>query len=184
MPIKSEDKNLFWQLEIFGEYEIYYFSERDLERGPRARKTGKYSRPDYLIVSDRFVIIGEIKTSKEPPRSTSWRRPRASDSECFKKIRSEIASREKEGLLSRDTGGHEIIIAGQIPDYARKLGKTFLFPGIDVSRNKLILYGAYTFPTEEKSHVEQAFKNRHIRILATLAHQNFLTYLYKLPSEL
>ena len=180
---RDEEENPFIGLNLFKENEIHYFPERDLKRGPSAAKTGKYSRPDYVIASDRFVIIGEIKTGKEPPRSTSWRRPRSSDSELFKRVRNDVAAREKEGSLSRDVGGHEIIIAGQIPDYALKLGKTFQFPGLEGSTKRVVVYGAYTFPVEEKSHVDEAFRNRDMKILATLRHHDFITYLYKLSPE-
>jgi len=115
------------------------------------------NKPDYIAAKGNTVIIGEIKSPAESPKSGSWRQGQNSDTEDFKKVRMEVAQREKAGLVSPEVGGHEIIIRGQIADYVRKIGITFDLPH-SLSQNMEIQMG-YTFPSSECRNVEQALKN-------------------------
>ena len=90
-----------------------YYGEKDIV----GIRSGHSSKPDYIAVKDGIVIIGEIKSPKEGPKSAMWRQIQRGDSEEFKAVRLDVARREEAGELSREVGGHEIIIRGQIPDY-------------------------------------------------------------------
>jgi hypothetical protein len=71
-------------------------------------------------------------------------------------VRLDISQRESTGKVSKEIGGHEIIIRGQLPDYLGKLGKTYDSP-VAVTSNKILL--GYTFPTDQKDNVKRAFLN-------------------------
>lgn len=131
----------------------YFAGDRDIHGKGRSHA----SKPDYIATRGNTIIIGEIKSPGEPPTSGSWRQIQNSDTEDFKRIRREVARREKKGEVPREVGGHEIIIRGQIPDYVAKLNKTYdLPPG--VSGNG-IMKGGYTVPSNEAGNVEMALKN-------------------------
>jgi len=131
----------------------YYDGDRDI----RGKGRSHASKPDYIAVKNDTIIIGEIKSPSEPPTSSSWRQVQNSDTEGFKKVRIEVASREKAGEVSKEAGGHEIIIRGQIPDYVRKIGETYDLPE-DIINAKKILCG-YSVPSSETKNVEQALRN-------------------------
>jgi hypothetical protein len=130
-----------------------YYGEKDIV----GIGSGHSSKPDYIAVKDSIVIIGEIKSPKEGPKSAMWRQIQRSDSEEFKAVRLDVARREEAGELPREVGGHEIIIRGQIPDYISKKGKTYNLPVV-VGNNTRIMAG-YTFPGYERRNVEQALRN-------------------------
>jgi len=130
-----------------------YYGEKDIVGiGP-----GHTSKPDYIAVKDGIVIIGEIKSPKEGPKSAMWRQIQRSDSEEFKAVRLDVARREEAGEVPREVGGHEIIIRGQIPDYIGKRGRTYNFPA-SVRTDTKVMAG-YTFPDYERRNVEQALNN-------------------------
>jgi len=130
-----------------------YYGEKDIV----GIGSGHSSKPDYIAVKDGIVVIGEIKSPKEGPKSAMWRQIQRSDSEEFKAVRLDVAKREGAGELPREIGGHEIIIRGQIPDYICKRGKTYKLP-LSIDSNSRIMAG-YTFPDYERRNVEQALKN-------------------------
>lgn len=119
--------------------------------------SGHSSKPDYIAMKDGIVVIGEIKSPKEGPKSAMWRQVQRSDSEEFKAVRLDVARREEAGELPREVGGHEIIIRGQIPDYISKRGRTYNFPAS--VRNDAPIMAGYTFPDYERRNVEKAFEN-------------------------
>jgi hypothetical protein len=128
-----------------------FYSGDDDIKGKTRRHAGK---PDYVAFKDNLVVIGEIKSPREGPKSSSWRRPQKSDTPEFRGIRLEIAKREQAGEILKEIAGHEIIIRGQIPDYAAKLGITFdLPPGI---KNYTAIQAGYTVPSSEKMNVAEA----------------------------
>ena len=131
----------------------YFDGDRDIKGKGRQHA----NKPDYIATKGKTVIIGEIKSPAESTKSSSWRQIQNSDSEEFKKVRMEVANREKAGLVSPEIGGHEIIIRGQIADYVRKIGINFDLPD-SLSQNIEIQMG-YTFPASETKNVEQALKN-------------------------
>jgi hypothetical protein len=130
-----------------------YYSEKDIAGIGSAHS----SKPDYIAVKDGIVIIGEIKSPKEGPKSAIWRQIQKGDSEEFKAVRLDVAKREAAGEVSKEIGGHEIIIRGQIPDYIEKIGKTYDLPS-SIPDGGRILAG-YTFSLQEQENVEQALKN-------------------------
>lgn len=130
-----------------------YYGEKDIV----GIGSGHSSKPDYIAVKDGIVIIGEIKSPKEGPKSAMWRQIQKGDSEEFKVVRLDVARREETGELPREVGGHEIIIRGQIPDYINKRGKTYNFP--TPVRNGARIISGYTFPDYERRNVEQALNN-------------------------
>jgi hypothetical protein len=131
----------------------FYDGDKDIVgKGP-----SHASKPDYIATKGRMIVIGEIKAPAESPTSTSWRQPQNSDGDAFKRVRIEVAQREKSGKVPKQIGGHEIIIRGQIPDYIEKIGKTYDLPP-SISGGGRILAG-YTFPLRERGNVEQALKN-------------------------
>ena len=73
------------------------------------------------------MIIGEIKSPNEGPKSSSWRQSQNSDIAVFKTIRAEIKKKEQNGEVSKKIGGYEIIILGQIPDYKKKSGRHLFY---------------------------------------------------------
>lgn len=131
----------------------YFDGDKDIKGKGRQHA----NKPDYIAVKGNTVIIGEIKSPAESPKSSSWRQIQNSDTGEFKKVRMEVANREKAGLVSPEVGGHEIIIRGQITDYVRKIGINFDLPD-SLSQNIEIQIG-YTFPASESKNVERALKN-------------------------
>lgn len=130
-----------------------YYGEKNIEGIGSAHS----SKPDYIAVRDEIVIIGEIKSPKEGPKSAIWRQIQKGDSDEFKSVRLDVSRREETAKLTREVGGHEIIIRGQIPDYINKRGKTYNFP-VPVRNGAKIMSG-YTIPNHERSNVETALKN-------------------------
>lgn len=129
----------------------YFDGDTDIKGIGKSHKC----KPDYIAVKKGVTVIGEIKSPAEGPESSSWRTVQNSDTEEFARVRREIAAREKAGL-DKNIGGHMIIIFGQIPDYIRKAGKSYLMPdGID-TKNKI---GAgYSVPESEKKNVEATLR--------------------------
>lgn len=131
----------------------YFDGDRDIKGKGRQHA----NKPDFIAVKGSRVYIGEIKSPAESPTSGSWRQRQNSDTEEFANVRAEVAKREKEGQISAEVGGHEIIIRGQIADYVRKIGVNFDLPQ-SLSQNMEIQM-AYTFPVSESKNVERALKN-------------------------
>ncbi|HQQ88457.1 MAG TPA: hypothetical protein PLA72_10700 [Smithellaceae bacterium] len=131
----------------------YFDGDRDIKGKGRQHA----NKPDYIAAKGNAVIIGEIKSPAESPKSGSWRQIQNSDTEEFKKVRMEVANREKAGLVSPEVGGHEIIICGQIADYVRKIGTTFELPESITKVDRLLM--GYTIPKSEEMNVMAALKN-------------------------
>jgi hypothetical protein len=123
----------------------------------RGKGLSHSSKPDYLALKNQTVVIGEIKSPVEGPLSPSWRVPQCGDSAEFAKVRLDVAKKEKCGALSRQVGGHEIIIRGQIPDYLSKIGRTYDLPWKIAGGAKFM--GGYSSPLTETTNIEQAFTN-------------------------
>lgn len=128
-----------------------YYGEDDI----KGIGSSHMSKPDYIAVKGNIVVIGEIKSPKEGPTSAIWRQIQNGDGQAFKKVRLDVARKEKEGQISKEAGGHEIIIRGQIPDYVEKMGKTYESP-VEIENRKIIC--GYSFPFEESSNVDHAVK--------------------------
>ena len=129
----------------------YFDGDRDIKG-----KTRQHQRkPDYIAVKNGEIIIGEIKSTNESPTTGSWRQKQANDSSEYAAVRQEVRDREKAGKVSPEVGGHEIIIKGQIPDYAANLGVTYDLP-VRVSGGTL--KGGYSVPAEQACNVINAFK--------------------------
>jgi hypothetical protein len=136
------------------------------------------SKPDYIAMQGSVVVIGEIKSPAEGPLTRSWRVPQQSDTEEFTVIRLDVDRREKQGLITKEAGGHEIIILGQIPDYLRKAGKTYDLPAQCRSSQ---LFGGYSAPSKEARNIEHAFSNCGKCYLKKILHANgTATYIYPL----
>jgi len=133
----------------------YTYYDGDLDIPGKGRSHA--NKPDYIATKKGIIVIGEIKSPKEGPKSSSWRQIQNSDSEEFKKVRLDVLKREKEGKLTPEVGGHEIIIRGQIQDYINKMGETYDLPA-SIPDDGRILAG-YSFPSQEQRNVEQALKN-------------------------
>lgn len=130
----------------------YYDGDEAIKGKGRAHRR----KPDYVAEKDNKVVIGETKSPDEPPTSSSWRHRQPNDSEGMVNVRADVAAREKAGKLDPEVGGHEIIIRGQIPDYAKNMGKTYDMP-VDAARKKIM--GGYTIDASQANNVEQALKN-------------------------
>jgi len=150
-----EGKNLFYpRVENALLSKGYEFYSEDKIHG---KGRSHLSKPDYIAIKNDIIIIGETKSPKEGPRTSSWRQIQKSDTVNFKTVRAEVSKREKTGKLSKEVGGHEIIIRGQIPDYVKKIGRTFYLPnGLN---NNADIKGGYSFPSSETMNVEKALKN-------------------------
>jgi hypothetical protein len=120
--------------------------------------TGHQRKPDYLGYSPTDLVLGEWKSTFEPPTTGSWRAVRPSDPAPFTQIRQQVATWEKNGL-PRDVGGHIIIIQGQLADYAGQIGKSYELPW-PATPTKL----AYTVPLGQKANVESAFREIESRL--------------------
>jgi hypothetical protein len=123
----------------------------------RGKGRSHLSKPDYVATKHGVIVIGEIKSPKEVPTSSSWRQAQNSDTDGFKVVRAEVAQREKLKAVTKEVGGHEIILRGQIPDYIRKIGRTYELP--ENVANNVEIKGGYSFPTREVENVRNAFKN-------------------------
>ena len=152
----NESKKTFYPKveEAFKSQGYKYF---DGDRDIRGKTRSHASKPDYIATINDIIIIGEIKSPMEGSTSSSWRQIQNSDSEGYKTVRNEVATREKSGVLPKEIGGHEIIIRGQIPDYVTKLNITYDLP-LGVSENGTIK-GGYTVPSAQEGNVEAALKN-------------------------
>lgn len=147
-----DDKSGFYPKvkETFLSYGYSYFAEDDMKGKGRQHR----SRPDFIAEKENVIVVGEIKSPKENPCSTSWRSHQKSDTDGFRKVREEVRGKEKDGLISKEIGGHEIIIRGQIVDYFRKIGKTYDLP---VQTSAItVFWGAYAFPEGQKENVLSA----------------------------
>lgn len=149
----------------------YFDGDKDI----RGKGRSHASKPDYIAVKENTIIIGEIKSPDEGPTSSSWREVQNSDSENFKKVRQEVTEREKAGKVSKEVGGHEIIIRGQIPDYVSKIGKTYDLPE-EVPGNGNIKCG-YSIPVTESGNVKAALKNQKIRF-EKISHNESTNYIF------
>lgn len=131
----------------------YYDGDRDIPGKGRQHA----NKPDYIAIKGNKLYIGEIKSPAESPKSSSWRQIQNSDTEEFKKVRMEVAQREKAGLVSPEIGGHEIIIRGQIADYVRRIGINFDLP--ESASPKIEIRMAYSVSNSEEQNVETALTN-------------------------
>ncbi len=91
------------------------------------------------------------------PKSGSWRQEQNSDTEQFEAVRTDVAKREKAGLVLPEIGGHEIIICGQIADYVLKIGINFDLPA-SIPQNMEIMMD-YSMPESEERNMEKALAN-------------------------
>ena len=131
----------------------YYDGDRDIPGKGRQHA----NKPDFIAVKGSKVFIGEIKSPAEGPKSGSWRTIQNSDTEQFKAVRTDVAKREKEGLVIPEIGGHEIIICGQIADYVRKIGINYELPASLPKNAEIVM--AYSMPESEARNVEKALAN-------------------------
>ena len=131
----------------------YYDGDRDIPGKGRQHA----NKPDFIAVKGSKVFIGEIKSPAEGPKSGSWRTIQNSDTEQFKAVRTDVAKREKEGLVIPEIGGHEIIICGQIADYVRKIGINYELPASLPKNAEIVM--AYSMPESEARTVEKALAN-------------------------
>jgi len=136
----------------------YFDGDRDIKVKGRQHA----NKPDFIAVKGNKVYIGEIKSPAESPKSSSWRQRQNSDTEEFANVRAEVTKREKEGQVSQEVGGHEIIIRGQIVDYVRKIGINFDLPASVSPKSEIMM--SYSMPKSEERNVEQAFKNCRIKV--------------------
>lgn len=133
------------------------------------------SKPDYIAMKGSTLIVGEIKSPSEGPLSGSWRIPQNSDTPEFTAVRLDVADRERRGVTAREAGGHEIIIRGQIPDYLRKMGKTYDLPeGIAYGT----IAGGYSAPSAESGNIERAFADTGISYRKVDCSQGAVTYIF------
>jgi hypothetical protein len=139
------------------------------------------SKPDYIAAKGRALIIGEIKSPSEGPLTGSWRVPQHSDTKNFIIVRLDVEGREKAGIISRESGGHEIIIRGQIPDYVRKIGLTFDIPAQFKCKNKML--GGYSIPLDQAKFVEEAFTNCGKRYIEMIVLNETVTYFFLIEKE-
>ena len=72
-----------------------YYSEQDIIGIGSAHS----SKPDYIAVKGDMVVIGEIKSPREGPKSAMWRQIQRGDSEEFKAVRLDVSKREETGKL-------------------------------------------------------------------------------------
>ena len=131
----------------------YYDGDRDIPGKGRQHA----NKPDFIAVKGSQSFIGEIKSPAEGPKSGSWRQIQNSDTEQFSAVRTDVAKREKAGLVLPKIGGHEIIICGQIADYVRKIGINYDLPAALPKNIEIMM--AYSMPEAEERNVEKAFAN-------------------------
>jgi len=144
--------------------------------------TGHQRKPDYLGYSPTDLALGEWKSSFEPPVTSSWRTVRESDPEAFTQMRQQVASWEQNGL-SKDIGGHIIIIAGQLADYATQIGVSYELPW-SATHTKF----AYTVPLEQKANVLAAFNETETRLNKKYEFESFegivtITFIFQESAE-
>ena len=130
----------------------YYDGDEDIQGKTRQHRR----KPDYVAVKDDQIIIGEIKSPKEPPTSSNWRQKQPNDSEEFAQVRQDILDLEQAGMVDPSVGGHGIIIRGQIPDYVAKIGVTFDLPA---SEPGIKIKGGYSVPSNQAQNVKAALSN-------------------------
>ena len=152
---------------------LYFDGDRDI----RGKTRSHASKPDYIAAQNGSLVIGEIKSPAESPKSGSWRTPQKSDTWQFTEVRLEVARREQNGEVPRDIGGHEIIIRGQIPDYVRKLGVTYDIPS-GLNGHSSVKCG-YTVPDHEKINVLEALRISQIDAFEVINNGNgYITFIY------
>lgn len=144
--------------------------------------TGNQRKPDYLGYSATDLALGEWKSSFEPPTTSSWRTVRGSDPEAFTRIREQVAGWEQNGL-SKDLGGHIIIIEGQLADYATQIGISYELPWTATH-----MKFAYTVPLEQKDNVLNAFNEIEARLNKKYDFELFegivtITFIFKESAE-
>jgi hypothetical protein len=170
-----------------GKNEFYYKAQEALtshgyqffdgDKDIRGKGIHHANKPDYIAIKGNTVVIGEIKSPAESPKTGSWRQIQKGDSEEFKKIRLDVVKREWEGNLLPEVGGHEIIIRGQIPDYMRKIGITYELP-VSFSGKQNIICG-YTVPMTEQMNVKRALDNCNVKTINRIDGGNgSITYLF------
>lgn len=172
-----ENKKVFYPKveEALSQMGYIFYSEDKIKGKGRSHM----SKPDYIAVKEDCLIIGEIKSSNEGPKSGSWRQVQNSDTDGFKVVRAAVRKREKNGEVLKEVGGHEIIIRGQIPDYVRKIGRTYDLP-VALNDNTIIK-GGYSFPSSETVNVENALYNCNINLFDKIETDNgTITVIYTL----
>lgn len=130
--------------------------------------TGHQRKPDYLGYSPTDLALGEWKSTFEPPTTSSWRTVRESDPAEFTQTREQVAGWEQSGL-SKDIGGHIIIIEGQLADYSRQIGRSYELPW---ARSHIKL--AYTVSLKQKDNVVAAFNEIESRLQKRYTFESYL----------
>jgi hypothetical protein len=152
----------------------YYDGDIDIQGKTRQHRR----KPDYIAVKEDQIVIGEIKSPKEPPTSSSWRQKQPNDSEEFAQVRQDILDLEQAGMVDPSVGGHGIIIRGQIPDYIAKIGVTFDLPA---SETAIKIKGGYSVPSDQGQNVKAALSNCGKIKYQTIGNGNGLvTYIFEL----
>ena len=140
------------------------------------------SKPDYIAKrgGEDTVHIGETKSPAECSSGKGgWFTDQSYDSERMKKAREDAREAVANGV-PRDVAGHQIIINGQIPDYADKVkgGKVTNLPeGVTADAT---MKGAYSVPASEASNVEKAFDNLDKSYEKIEGDNGTVTYVYDL----
>jgi len=165
MPPLAENKSCKELNTMLGKADFYPKIEESLKsRGfvyfdgkvIKGKTRSHHRKPDYIATRKNETVIGEIKSPQEPPTSSSWRQRQPNDTEEFAKVRQDVLTRERQGLLDPNIGGHEIIIRGQITDYANNIGKTYDLPaGVNTRK----IRGGYSVPENQSKNVEAALNN-------------------------
>lgn len=81
-------------------------------------------------------------------------------------------------MISKEVGGHEIIIRGQIPDYIGKIGSTYDIP-LKFIKNKKMM-GGYSVPVNQAQYVEEAFSNCGKRFKERIIMNGTATYFFNI----
>lgn len=146
----------------------------------KGRTRAHARRPDYVAANSCHVVIGETKSPAEPPTNGSWRQRQKNDTEAMAAVRARVQARERSGQVSREVGGHEIILCGQIPDYVANIGVTFDLPFTLDDRQ---LIGGYSVPATQHENVRQAFVHCGLRVIQEIDTGNgSVTFLFDLPA--
>jgi hypothetical protein len=132
-------------------------------------------KPDYLAIYDNNIIIGEIKSPKEGPETSSWRQVQKGDSNQLRAVREKVRQLEQVDKNYKKVVGHVIVILGQLPEYKDCINETFKLP--PKCQNLNILFG-YSVPKGQEKNVECAFKLCKIKILNKVMGCNNVTFIY------
>jgi hypothetical protein len=139
-------------------------------------------KPDYLAIYDNNIIIGEIKSPKEGPETSSWRQVQNGDSNQLRAVREKVRQLEQVDKNSKKVVGHVIVILGQLPEYKDCIKKTFELPPKCQNLNNINILFGYSVPKGQEENVECAFKLCKIKILNKVMGCNNVTFIYNVDN--